>query len=377
MIAICTCQYFISSDLLFAQTLLVDPTQRPTLSQMLQHPFFSRERSCGAARDESRVSGAVSSKRPLANPDPVSRLDVKRGSRDSEKCDSKSARLAWGGQGGFKKVGGPQESLPRQFESMQLGGEAGELESGPRMVSRNSAELIAMLEGPWVVKWVDYSHKYGMGYMLSDSSAGACFNDTTKIVMATNGTTAEYVGRKRERPDDQKVQWFETASYPEELHKKVTLIKHFAAYLNEHQGEGALEPVDGAVSATRQMVYVKKWVRTKHAVVFRMSNRTYQVNFFDHSMIVLSGTGSRVAYFAKDQQDCETHTLLNLERDASAGLLKRFRYAKQVIVQLASNQPGEVKVVEPTKLIAGQENCPVVAAAANFAVSEPGISVVA
>ena len=38
-----------------------------------------------------------------------------------------------------------------------------------------------------VKKWVDYSTKYGLGYLLSDGSTGVYFNDSTKIILDRNG----------------------------------------------------------------------------------------------------------------------------------------------------------------------------------------------
>ena len=48
----------------------------------------------------------------------------------------------------------------------------------------------------WVTKWVDYSTKYGLGYLLSDQSAGVFFNDSTKIVAENRGTSFYYYERK-------------------------------------------------------------------------------------------------------------------------------------------------------------------------------------
>lgn len=41
------------------------------------------------------------------------------------------------------------------------------------------------LTGPevWVLKWVDYSSKYGLGYLLSNGATGVFFNDATKITL--------------------------------------------------------------------------------------------------------------------------------------------------------------------------------------------------
>ena len=38
----------------------------------------------------------------------------------------------------------------------------------------------------FIVSWVDYCNKYGMGYALTDGSVGVHFNDSTSIVLAAN-----------------------------------------------------------------------------------------------------------------------------------------------------------------------------------------------
>lgn len=39
----------------------------------------------------------------------------------------------------------------------------------------------------WVKKWVDYSSKYGLGYLLTNGATGVFFNDSTKILLDVNG----------------------------------------------------------------------------------------------------------------------------------------------------------------------------------------------
>ena len=34
----------------------------------------------------------------------------------------------------------------------------------------------------YVKKWVDYSSKYGLGYLLSNGYSGVFFNDCTKVI---------------------------------------------------------------------------------------------------------------------------------------------------------------------------------------------------
>lgn len=39
----------------------------------------------------------------------------------------------------------------------------------------------------FIIKWIDYSNKYGLGYQLRDGTVGVHFNDATSIVLAKNG----------------------------------------------------------------------------------------------------------------------------------------------------------------------------------------------
>jgi len=71
--------------------------------------------------------------------------------------------------------------------------------------------------------------------------------------------------------------------YPAALQKKVTLLQHFRSYL---EGTDKPKPTDkfpeNMVAKTRKLVdvvYVKKWMRTRHAIMFRLSNKVVQVNF--------------------------------------------------------------------------------------------------
>ena len=79
-------------------------------------------------------------------------------------------------------------------------------------------------------KWVDYSSKYGLGYLLSNGSSGVFFNDSTKIILEPSKSHFEYF----ERNSKQKVDIVSTHTlekYPDTLKKKVTLLKHFHNYL--------------------------------------------------------------------------------------------------------------------------------------------------
>jgi polo-like kinase 1 len=150
----------------------------------------------------------------------------------------------------------------------------------------------------WVSKWVDYSSKYGLGYLLCDQHIGVVFNDSTKIVLHPDGSRVEYVERRRVGGggsyDDKRS--FQLTSHPSELTKKVTLLKHFKNYLLEHTSS---QPESKPSSSHSSAIYVKKWLRTRHAFIFRLSNKTIQVHFHDHTEIILSSEARVVTYMDK------------------------------------------------------------------------------
>ncbi len=74
------------------------------------------------------------------------------------------------------------------------------------------------VKGPdvWVKKWVDYSSKYGLGYLLSNKATGVFFNDSTKIVLDPGGHHFDYYEwRASDKKDVGKE--YTLSDYPKEL----------------------------------------------------------------------------------------------------------------------------------------------------------------
>eukprot|EP01032_Pedospumella_encystans_P018691 gene18691-21270_t len=158
------------------------------------------------------------------------------------------------------------------------------------------------------------------------------------------------------------------SAYPPELQKKVILLMHFHNFLvaQHHQSESA-EPLQNVhftlmkkevenlvtkmkfkQSSTSQenniesgeeqeLPFLKKWVRTKHAVVFRMSNRTVQVVFFDRSEVLVSAEARVITHVSKLGQRTE-HTIDNVLASGRADIAKRLKYTKDVISRLISKE---------------------------------------
>jgi polo-like kinase 1 len=80
-------------------------------------------------------------------------------------------------------------------------------------------------------------------------------------------------------------------------------MQHFRSYLENHEDGSSSEPTTPSTpassSGTINNIYVKKWMRTKHAIMFRLSNKIVQVNFQDHTEILLNSESRLVTYVNK------------------------------------------------------------------------------
>lgn len=193
----------------------------------------------------------------------------------------------------------------------------------------------------WVTHYVDYSNKYGLGYLMCDGSIGMYFNDGTKIILESNGEWFEYIERVHTShyPKLPPVTIREQISkYPEQLRKKVTLLNHFKGYLLEQRQQHGRNCVEEDAawnkgSPNENIIYVKKWIKTRHAVLFRLSNRSVQISFFDKTELVLSNEARVVSYM--DKNGTRTTGLLSeMMQGDKPNIAKRLKYARDVLHQL-------------------------------------------
>lgn len=101
-------------------------------------------------------------------------------------------------------------------------------------------------------KWIDYTSKYGIGYVLSDGSIGVYFNDATKIIFDKNQKEFEYY-EKQKSDGDETSSKHPINDYPSILEKKVTLLHHFTSYLGQNFKSEDIEHE----RPTGNLIYVK------------------------------------------------------------------------------------------------------------------------
>ena len=179
------------------------------------------------------------------------------------------------------------------------------------------------------------------------------FNDSTKSVLDKDGETFQYMERRKPTPgsgdsakrqSEPTVETHTLTTFPDSLQKKVTLLKHFHTYLLEQQQKEAEDRFydasdeSGSVDeSSLPLVYLKKWVRTKHAVLFRLSNQTVQIVFYDQTEVLLTPDERYLTYVDKKRNRC-TYFLTDELVASNPELAKRLRYSKEILNTLMSGQ---------------------------------------
>ena len=318
---------------LISQILVTDPSKRPTLDQILTHDFFNQGTSIPKLLPASTLACTPSLSyirqfMPDAGKDgivnkPLSTtklIDRGNNKETSEKDENRNARDA--------------------VKNLKVN----ETPSDPN------------LKGPdtWVKKWVDYSSKYGLGYLLSNGFSGVFFNDSSKIILNPKTNVFNYIERRM--TDKQEIISTHTMSeYPKELQKKVTLLHHFKNYLegesnsndqqeqtnaNDQENENAEKDGDkdkdkdkDKEKKDKPFTYVKKWMRTRHAIMFRLSNKIVQVCFQDKTEIILSSE-SRVVTYANKRGERTTYPLNTALEMSNYEMTKRLKYTKDILTHM-------------------------------------------
>mmetsp|Transcript_21031 Transcript_21031/g.18658 ORF Transcript_21031/g.18658 Transcript_21031/m.18658 type:complete len:300 (+) Transcript_21031:809-1708(+) len=277
----------------------LDPAKRPNLTQILEHDFF-------------HMNAAIPKALPsytLACP-------------PSESYTSKFKT------GRVKEVSEPKKKLKRDKSKYLKTAMSTDLD--PNLMDCIKSDT-------FVVEYVDYSTKYGVGYILSNGTYGVFYNDSTKIVFDPYTESIEYLNKKGGEKTA-RVEKFYSKEYPPHLKKKMTLLQHFTGYLenNLHAKKHLVKEYN---EEEDRSIVVKKWLRTKHAIIFRMSNKLVQVIFFDNTEIILHSENRAVTYVNKKGERLYYSLESSIESN-NQEMTKRLNYTRQVLTHMLQNKFG-------------------------------------
>lgn len=176
-----------------------------------------------------------------------------------------------------------------------------------------------------------------MGYILSNGIMGVNFNDSSSIVVSADQQFFDYL--EQEVQESRKLIIKETFSFgdepPEKLFKKITLLKYFQSYLD-------FTPSSAKADKKTDLEFLIKYMKTKHSMVFRLSSRLIQFNFFDHSRLLLYNDGLSVLLISADGE-WKGASLYDLLKKPESEITQRLKYAHSVLSSLLTKRDNPSK----------------------------------
>ncbi|XP_038208591.1 serine/threonine-protein kinase polo [Zerene cesonia] len=329
------CEYRIPSALrkpaasMIVLQLQSNPSLRPSVDKLLQHEFFSAgimpaalPLSCltTAPRTDQLVEGAPLHRRPLNE---VNSND------QAMAVDSPVKRAPAAEPRTVEPTSHRQNLVALRDQLAAL--LTSKLKCRPEYLTDELSDPAAQ-PLVWVGKWVDYSDKYGFGYQLCDESVGVMFNDTTKLIMLANGVNVHYINRQGQE------QYMTMREYPQELDKKMKLLTYFRRYMTEHlMKAGASVPVRESDGLSR-LPHLHQWFRTTLAVIMYLTNGTLQINFQDHTKIILCPLMQAVTYIDVEKNFRTFRFTTIEEHGCDKKLYTNLKYALEKINSVLANK---------------------------------------
>ena len=212
----------------------------------------------------------------------------------------------------------------------------------------------------FVTKWVDYSSKYGIGYLLSNNLIGVYFNDCTKLIYNPRTSKISFIERNTTKEKDMMYN-FGIKEAPKELQKKILIFQQFKKYFEEesnpdktdkdkekdakshhktkkkksdkNQKEEEKKEKPEEKEQEGDNVFLRKWLRTNQAIIFRLSNKTIQVIFKDQTEIILFD--DMVSYKDK-KKEVKTYKVDDAINSSNFEMDKRIKYVQNIFTKIIS-----------------------------------------
>ncbi|GAA5849655.1 hypothetical protein JCM8547_000523 [Rhodosporidiobolus lusitaniae] len=192
------------------------------------------------------------------------------------------------------------------------------LSTFPSLSSAASQPLVDEPEIPkvFLTSWVDYTHKYGTAYSLTDGTAGVYFNDSTSMVLSPGKEHFDYITSRRPFSSSQSssaqppsssssvylrksysLSPSSTGTFTPEIDRKAYLLRYFEDYMAKTLRRDVHWAWEDT-GRTKNMDFLVKYYRMKNAIVFKLSNEVLQFNFYDHTKLVLTRSGLHLTFIS-------------------------------------------------------------------------------
>ena len=359
---------------LISQIFTKDPMHRPNLHQIGQHPFFkqlpipkslpifilkrtpsyhelfphSSHSSNSSSKSSSTSSSRSSSRPPLVSTGYVSNNNNDNNINNQKK--KKKPNLYYNNNNDDEDEDDDICLVKKEKKKEEKKEKINDVDIDKRQKKEKENKSKKKEEDIFIsiIKYVDYTKKYGMGYILSNGCTGIYFNDSTKIVLYENKRNVLYVDHL-----DHKTYCLMT-SFPSFLKKKIKLLKHFTEYLwkistNNENNTNCDYDINEKLHRLKEKVegfeeeeifegecdkmYMKTSVKDQYCHLWKFSNNMVQVNFTDNSQIMIL---NELCLYKDKTNKKNIYHLNDIDNSNRKDLKKRCKYTQQLLAKIAA-----------------------------------------
>ena len=308
---------------LIQNILVLEPHKRPTLDEILQSDFMNMGTSIPKVMPQSTLAcppnvNFIKQYMPDSGPDGIIHNFVSKKPKKKIRLEDFSSQFI---------------TLPSNngiFSNTVLGSISNDSNLKRKYIYKLPNLMLTNNSDIFMRKWAE-AEKFGLGYILSDGNVGVYFNDNTKMLYKPNGKNFAFID------NNEKITFYLFGQeLSKELNKKIVLLKTFKGYLFEETKDTKELNIEEGINE-KHFIYLKRFVKTKHAILFRLSNKTVQISFHDNTEIILSQENKTVTYINKKGLKFLYPLSKALEND-NKEMTKRLRYTKKILLLMITSK---------------------------------------
>ena len=308
---------------LIQNILVLEPHKRPTLDEILQSDFMNMGTSIPKVMPQSTLAcppnvNFIKQYMPDSGPDGIIHNFVSKKPKKKIRLEDFSSQFI---------------TLPSNngiFSNTVLGSISNDSNLKRKYIYKLPNLMLTNNSDIFMRKWAE-AEKFGLGYILSDGNVGVYFNDNTKMLYKPNGKNFAFID------NNEKITFYLFGrELSKELNKKIVLLKTFKGYLFEETKDTKELNIEEGINE-KHFIYLKRFVKTKHAILFRLSNKTVQISFHDNTEIILSQENKTVTYINKKGLKFLYPLSKALEND-NKEMTKRLRYTKKILLLMITSK---------------------------------------
>ena len=212
-----------------------------------------------------------------------------------------------------------------------------------------------------ISKYFDYSSKFGFVYFINNTHIGICFNDYSNILRhmnkdqneqdLANTNNYDYIYLEKNAQSSQNFDEIELENYlaskntSKEIIKKFEIFKHIVnRHLKDFEEVKKLKFVNNATTynnegVSNKLFFVKKFLISKTAILFRLSNKLIQIFFNDNTEVTFS-TETTDFVFKNKKGEEEQESLQNAMTGDDNDLIKKIKVAKNLMAYFVKTHKG-------------------------------------